>query len=217
VSSTVPTRGTCGTCGACIAFLRDGEDADGPRGHCHLRAELGSISHLLPRCRRYIERGTGATYTPPPASRPRRASRPHDDAPTAPKPRPYGATIDLGEDAMDTAALRALITDILYEESILGDTPIANRWEGGTLVLKSSDPTLAPKEVPLESFFHKIVMVRDRLRVLEQKLNAHDKLSDVEKVELQGYITKIYGSLTTFNALFRDKEDQFVGEKGANS
>ena len=114
---------------------------------------------------------------------------------------------------MDTAALRALIKDILYEENVLGEAPIAKRWEGGSLVLKSVDPTLAPKEIPLETFFHKIVMVRDRLRVVEQKLNAHTKLTDAEKVELQGYITKVYGSLTTFNVLFRDKDDQFVGEK----
>lgn len=93
-------------------------------------------------------------------------------------------------------------------------THMGQRWNNGKMILYPGDNTTKEKEVPLEAFFHKIVMVRDRLRVLEAKINA-SALSDEDKVELQQYITRCYGSLTTFNVLFKNKEDQFIGEKSA--
>ena len=93
--------------------------------------------------------------------------------------------------------------------------PLGDRWQKGMLLLQPADKSLKPKEIPIEDFFHKIVMLRDRLRVMEQQINAHKVLSDEDKVNLQQYITRIYGTLTTFNVLFRNKEQWFVGEKGS--
>ena len=90
---------------------------------------------------------------------------------------------------------------------------IGDKWKGGSLIMKPGNPDLQPKDVPIETFFHKIVMVRDRLRVLEQNINSHPSLTDEEKVDLQQYITRAYGSLTTFNILFAEKDDYFVGQK----
>ena len=91
---------------------------------------------------------------------------------------------------------------------------LGKKWQGGTMILQPADKELKPKDMPIETFFHKIVMMRDRLRVLEQNINSSGSLTDEEKVNLQQYISRIYGSMTSFNILFEDKEDYFVGMKG---
>lgn len=93
--------------------------------------------------------------------------------------------------------------------------PLGDKWKGGVMLLQTADKSLKPKEIPMDDFFHKIVMLRDRLRVLEQNINSSKNLSDEEKVNIQQYITRCYGSLTTFNILFKNKEQWFVGEKSS--
>ncbi|MCX6256556.1 MAG: hypothetical protein NTW49_01425 [Bacteroidia bacterium] len=99
--------------------------------------------------------------------------------------------------------------------AIQENTPIADKWKGGSIILQPAKHELKPKEIPIEVFFHKIVMLRDRLRVLEQNINSHPVLSEEDKINLQAYITRIYGSLTTFNVLFNDKDHYFKGTSGS--
>jgi len=114
---------------------------------------------------------------------------------------------------MDQETFRQVLREVLLDELGVRDVELGDRWQGGELVLVPGKSDTQEKRIPLEVFFKKIVMVRDKLRVLEQKLNGHKGLTDEEKVQLQHYITGCYGTLTTFNVLFRRKEDQFTGQK----
>jgi len=123
---------------------------------------------------------------------------------------------DADNDLVSLADIEVLLANLLRKYSDLQETvEFGNRWKGGTLILKPGDSSLKSKEIPIEVFFNKIVMLRDRLRVLEQRINSSDKLTEEDKVHIQQYITRCYGSLTTFNVLFKYSTDQFVGEKGS--
>ena len=142
-----------------------------------------------------------------------------DDAPRTIAPassdlQPAESTATLSELQMPLTNLiretaQAVVDALGLEQKDVVVEGLANRWQSGTLVMKPADSSLQPKEVPLETFFHKIVMIRNNLRVLEQKVNASDKLSEADKFDMQQYITRCYGSLTTFNILFKNKDDQF--------
>ena len=110
---------------------------------------------------------------------------------------------------------RSLLKILRLWGGLTENVPLGDRWQHGVMFLQPADKNLKPKEIPIEDFFHKIVMLRDRLRVLEQNINSSKTLSDEEKVNIQQYITRCYGSLTTFNVLFKNKENWFVGDKGS--
>lgn len=112
--------------------------------------------------------------------------------------------------------VRAVADRLGIEQPSAVKHELASRWHGGKMVLHPNDPTLQTKEVPLDVFFHKVVMVRNNLRTLEMKINASERLTEAEKFDWQGYITRCYGSMTTFNVLFRAKEGQF-GSKSGNA
>ena len=123
---------------------------------------------------------------------------------------------DVDNDLVSLADIEVLLVNVIKKYSDIQErVEIGNKWTGGMVTLKPGDSSLKSKEIPIDVFFNKIVMLRDRLRVLEQRVNSHEKLTEEDKVNMQQYITRCYGSLTTFNVLFKYSTDQFVGEKGA--
>lgn len=124
--------------------------------------------------------------------------------------------IEAAEDDVDTVSfyeVERMLKSILKKWSDVSEVVhMAEKWKGGKLILQPGDANLKSSEIPIDTFFHKVTMVRDRLRVMEQKINS-SKLSDQEKIDLQQYIMRSYGSLTSFNVLFKLKEHNFVGQR----
>ena len=124
--------------------------------------------------------------------------------------------IEALEDEVDSVSfyeVEKTLKNLLQKWSDVSEiVPIADKWKGGKIILEPGQAGLASKEIPIDTFFHKIIMVRDRLRVMEQKINS-SKIEEIEKIELQQYLTRIYGTLTTFNILFKSPNHNFVGEK----
>jgi hypothetical protein len=207
-----------GRCGSCAAYVRVREHPElGRVGECALEVFAPPV-RAVSTCTRYRPKGAGA-----PAPRPRAAGEPRRGTagaqPIAPRRRvddpvalrrPLPREIDID---MDIDEFRRVLREVLSEELGLSEVEMGRRWQGGELVIKPGASDTQEKSVPLEIFFHKIVMLRDKLRVLEQKLNSHPGLSDADKVQLQQYVTACYGTLTTFNVLFAQREDGFASKR----
>ena len=123
--------------------------------------------------------------------------------------------IDAVEGEVDSVSffdVEESLSEILKRWSDVSEVvPIADKWSVGKLIFQPKDKTLTPKEIPIDTFFHKIVMLRDRIRVMEQKINSSKALKEDEKIDLQQYITRCYGSLTSFNVLFKNNSQNFIG------
>lgn len=204
-------------CGTCARFVRVIEtiDENGEvkrKGECLLMVWPPPL-YEINTCSQYVRKGT-FTGKPQPVQRSRRSSGPRP----APRPGEPRAPLQfsLPEELLDMNAdeFREILREVIRDELGVGDPELGQRWEGGEVVLKPGKEGTQEKRIPIESLFAKVVSIRDKLRVLEQKLNANGKLTSEEKVQMQSYITGCYGSLTTFNLLFANKGDHFVGQKG---
>lgn len=207
-------------CGSCARFVRVIEKIDDNgevlrHGECLLGVWPAPL-YSTHTCSQYVLRGT---FTAKPQT-PKRGGRTFggralrslpmaDDAPAK-------FEFQLPEELLDMNAdeFREVLREVIRDELGVSNTPLGARWEGGEVILKPGREGTQEKRIPIDALFTKIVMIRDKLRVLEQKVNANPKLGAEEKVALQQYITGCYGSLTTFNVLFANKADNFVGAKG---
>lgn len=196
-----------GRCGTCIFFVPRTTNEQGERsGECRLgcwpaplRDTATCASHQAPGQK-------------PKQSATRAARGPRDTGPRGdPSRSPIPQEVDLD---MDQEEFRKVLREVLLDELGVRDVALGDRWQGGEVVLVPGKKDTQEKRVPIDSFFRKVVLIREKLRVLEQRINGHEKLGDEDRLQLQQYITQCYGSLTTFNALFRDKEDYFAGQSG---
>lgn len=200
-----PLEGRCGTCARFVRVVeRIDDNGEVTRtGECLLGVWPAPL-YETHTCVEYTKRGTLAQVL---------RAKPKPEA-RNPKPlieRTFVLPGDLLD--MDAEEFKRVLRTVIRQELATSPVELGGRWLGGEIVLKPGKEGMQEKRVPIETFFHKIVMLRDRLRVLEQKINGSSKLDDEEKVQMQQYVTQCYGSLTTFNVLFADKDDAFVGQK----
>ena len=198
-------------CGNCRLFKPVRRDPAGWVGDCKVMPDRGLFPPAAPVCNAFLSRSAPLPRSMPtekPHERQRATYRPATSSIHPVVKRPDEVLPELAD--MTREELKDIIREALSETEVR----LAPKWEGGVVILKPGNPELQAKELPIDAIFHKVVMVRDRLRVIEAKLNANPKLTDAEKVELQQYVTKCYGSLTSFNLLFAEKDDQFAGDKG---
>ncbi len=207
-------------CGSCARFVRVTEtiDQNGEvkrAGQCLLGVWPAPL-YETNTCSQYVKRGTFKESLPHAATRTkslrRKSVRSSTGIPQAPEPFVFTLPEEILE--MDADEFRSILRDVIRDELGVSSVDIAGKWDGGEVIIKAGKEGVQDKHIPIDSLFHKIVMIRDKLRVLEQKVNSHPKLSDEEKVQMQQYVTQCYGTLTTFNVLFADREDGFVGQKG---
>lgn len=214
-------------CGSCARFVRVVEkiDENGEvkrHGECLLMVWPAPL-YETNTCSQYVKRGTfvsgrGAAKAQAPVRRLTRSPSPRSpSASSSSSSAPRGELeFSLPEELldMDKDEFREVLRAVIRDELGVGDAGLGSRWEGGEVILKPGKEGTQEKRIPIDSLFNKVVMIRDKLRVLEQKINANPKLTNEEKVQMQQYITGCYGSLTTFNVLFSDKRDQFIGQRG---
>lgn len=205
-------------CGTCARFVRVVEvvDANGEvkrHGQCLLNVWPSPLWETS-TCSQYVMRGT---FTAKPQPRVRRSPGPVRSVGGTGERAPRGKLeIDLPEELLDMNAdeFKEVLRAVIRDELGVADVELGGRWQGGEMILKPGKEGTQEKRIPIEALFSKIVLIRDKLRVLEQKINANAKLTPEEKVQMQQYVTGCYGSLTTFNVLFANKGDVFVGQKG---
>ena len=202
-------RDLSGRCGTCAFFGRYFvEGAEVQAGDCRIWKARKLETATCPSYKALGASWDGwAKKKPAAAGTPRRMRDDHE--PELKRPLPQEIDID-----MDQAEFRRVLTEVLREELGVGDAAMGDRWRGGEVVLVPGKKETQEKRLPIDALFNKIVMIRDKLRVLEQKINGSERLAADEKVQLQQYVTSCYGSLTTFNVLFRDEDDRFRGQGG---
>jgi hypothetical protein len=214
-------------CGTCARFVRVVETVDDNgevrrAGECLLGVWPAPL-YETSTCSQWVRRGefrarppererrsrsAGASSGSPRAQGPVLGDEPHDDA------KSFHLTLPEDLLEMDANEFRRVLRYVIRDELGVAEVELAGKWEGGEIILKPAKEGMQEKRIPIDALFHKVVMIRDKLRVLEQKINGNPKLGAEDKMQLQQYVTGCYGSLTTFNVLFADREDQFVGQKG---